>query len=67
MDKAKAIELLGGTVSAAAAEVGVTPSAVTQWPDPLPQRIEDRVLAAIARKHLAPELIGGESTAVKAA
>lgn len=60
MNKAKAIELLGGTVTAAAAAVGVTPSAVTQWPDELPGRIEDRVLAALARKHLPPDLIGQE-------
>lgn len=58
MNKAKAIELLGGTVTAAAAAVGVTPSAITQWPDELPGRIEDRVLAALARKHLPPGLIG---------
>jgi len=58
MNKAKAIELLGGTVTTAAAAVGVTPSAITQWPDELPGRLEDRVLAALARKHLPPALIG---------
>jgi hypothetical protein len=50
MDKSEAIRLLGGTISAAAAAVGVSPSAISQWPDPLPKRIEDRVLAALARK-----------------
>jgi hypothetical protein len=50
MEKAKAIELLGGTVTAAAKEVGVSYQAVDKWPDPLPQRIVDRVLAAVARK-----------------
>lgn len=58
MNKATAIELLGGTVSSAAEQVGVSASAVSQWPDELPERIADRVLAAMARKHLPPELIG---------
>src|SRR5574341_341986 len=58
MQKARAIELLGGTVTAAAQAIGVTPSAVTQWPDELPARIEDRVLAALARKHLPPAVLG---------
>jgi len=61
MDKSRAIELLGGSVASAADAVGVSVQAVSQWPDPLPQRIEDRVLAALARKHLGPELIGGEA------
>lgn len=60
MDKATAIRLLGGTVTAAAVEIGVTPSAIAQWPDALPPRLSDRVLAALARKHLAPELIGAD-------
>lgn len=50
--------MLGGTPTAAAAAVGVSPSAVSQWPDELPDRISDRVLAVMARKHLPPELIG---------
>lgn len=58
MDKAKAIELLGGTVTAAAEAIGVTYQAVEKWPDPLPDRIADRVVAAIARKHLPPHLLG---------
>lgn len=52
MRKSKAIELLGGTLSATATAIGVTPQAVMGWPDPLPRRIEDRVVAALARKHL---------------
>jgi hypothetical protein len=69
MEKAKAIELLGGTPKSAADAVGVTASAVSQWPDVLPARISDRVLAVLARKHLPPELIGGEApqTAARAA
>jgi hypothetical protein len=61
MRKAKAIELLGGTPAAAAKEVGVTYQAVDKWPDPLPRRIADRVLAAVARKHLPASLIGEEA------
>ncbi len=58
MLKSKAIQLLGGTPTAAAAAIGVTPSAVSQWPPVLPPAIEDRVVAALARKHLPPELLG---------
>ena len=58
MNKSTAIQLLGGTVVSAAKEVGVSPSAVSQWPDQLPERVADRVLAALARKHLPPELLG---------
>lgn len=58
MLKSRAIELLGGTVTSTAQAIGVSPSAVTQWPDELPDRIADRVLAVQARKHLPPELLG---------
>ena len=58
MLKSKAIELLGGTIAAAAEAVRVTYQAVDKWPDELPPRIEDRVLAALARKHLPPHLLG---------
>lgn len=58
MHKSKAIELLGGTIAAAADAIGISYQAVNQWPDELPDRIQDRVLAVIARKHLSPELIG---------
>jgi hypothetical protein len=50
MNKAEAIRLLGGTVSAAAEAVGVTSQAVGQWPDLLPKRIADRVEAALWRR-----------------
>lgn len=60
MRKQKAIELLGGTVAAAASAIGVTYQAVDKWPDVLPDRIADRVVAVLARKHLAPEMIGDE-------
>ena len=49
MDKSQAINLLGGNTTAAAKAVGVKPQAVSNWPDPLPQRIADRVQAALWR------------------
>lgn len=58
MDKTTAIKLLGGSASAVAREIGITPQAVGQWPDVLPAAIADRVQAAIARKHLPPETLG---------
>lgn len=66
MLKTKAIELLGGSPAAVARAVGVSTQAVSQWPDTLPERIADRVLAALARKHLPPEVIG-ESAPTEAA
>ncbi len=50
MQKAKAIELLGGSIGAAAEAIGVSYQAVNQWPEELPRRIEDRVLAYLYRK-----------------
>jgi len=58
MKKSKAIDLLGGTVASAALQARVSRSAVSQWPEDLPPRITDRVLAALARRHLDPGLIG---------
>lgn len=49
MLKTEAIAQLGGTVASAAAAVGVTYQAVDKWPDLLPQRIADRVQAALWR------------------
>lgn len=60
MLKAKAIELLGGTVALAAKALDISYQAVDKWPDPLPDRIADRVVAHVARKHLPPDLIGAE-------
>ena len=51
MNKAKAIELLGGTAEAAR-RLGVSYQAVNKWPDELPPRIADRIVAALAREHL---------------
>ncbi len=50
MLKTEAIELLGGSIPAAAEAIGVTYQAVDKWPDELPARITDRVQAALWRK-----------------
>lgn len=62
MHKQKALELLGGTVSSAAAALGVSYEAVHKWPDVLPNRIAERVMGVYAKDKL-PELatIGKES------
>lgn len=49
MTKTEAIELLGGTVSAAAKVIGISYQAVDKWPDDLPDRLVDRVQAALWR------------------
>lgn len=61
MLKTKAIELLGGSVASTADAIGVSYQAVDKWPDTLPPRISDRVMAAIARRHLSPQLLGIEA------
>ena len=50
MNKAEAIEQLGGSIPAAAKAIGVSYQAVNQWPEVLPSRIVDRVQAALYRK-----------------
>lgn len=64
MTKTEAIQLLGGTVSAAAQAIGVSSSAVSLWPDELPARIADRVQAALWRQAQAN---AGQSVEQKAA
>jgi len=54
MKKADAIRQLGGSVVAAADAIGITPQAISLWPDELPPRIADRVQAALWRKAQAP-------------
>ena len=50
MKKTVAIELLGGSTVKAAKLIGaITPSAISQWPEDLPPRLVDRVIAACAR------------------
>lgn len=48
MQKTQAIELLGG-VTCAAEAIGINPQAISQWPDELPSRLQDRVVAALMR------------------
>jgi len=50
MNKTDAIRLLGGTAAAAAKAIGISPAAVSLWPDVLPARIADRVQAALWRQ-----------------
>jgi transcriptional repressor of cell division inhibition gene dicB len=50
MTKTEAINLLGGTVPAAARAIGCTYQAVDKWPEQLPPRIADRVQAALWRQ-----------------
>lgn len=64
MLKTEAIAMLGGTPTAAAEAIGITPQAVSDWPDVLSSRISDRVYAALARKqlkHQAEPAAAGES------
>jgi hypothetical protein len=54
MDKQTAMALMNCSPADAARELGVTSSAISQWPDegPLPASAENRVLAWLAKKHL---------------
>jgi len=52
MNKALALDLIGGTPKLAAKAIGVSRSAIAQWPDALPPKLSDRVLAAWARAHV---------------
>lgn len=63
MKKSEAIALLGGSVSEAAKAIGINPQAVTQWPEELPARIADRVVAALARRILPPAMLGAAPVA----
>ncbi len=49
MLKQTAIEMLGGSNTSAARAIGITPQAVSMWPDVLTRMIEDRVMAASMR------------------
>jgi hypothetical protein len=65
MLKQKAIDLLGGSVAKAAEAIGISSQAISLWPEVLPPRVADRVVAAVARKHLPPELLGEEPRQVQ--
>ena len=49
MTKQEAIQKLGGTPTAAARKIGITVSAISQWPEVLPPKLLDRVQAALFR------------------
>lgn len=49
MKKTTALTLLGGTDAAAARALGCTRQNIHQWPDELPRRVADRVIAARVR------------------
>ena len=49
MKKTRAIRLLGGSVAKAAEAVGTSSSAISQWPEKLPPRLVDRVIAGCLR------------------
>ena len=53
MTKDEAIALLGGTTTAAGRALGITHSAVSQWADPLPPRVLDRIHAYLYRQQMA--------------
>jgi len=53
MDKKQVIKFFGTQMNLARA-VGITASSAAAWPDPLPRRIEDRVIAACLRNGLDP-------------
>lgn len=57
MPKANAIQLLGGSVSAAAKTMRVSRTAVMNWPDTLSRRVSERVVGVVARKYLPPEIL----------
>ncbi len=52
MQKTQAIELLGGSITAAAKAIGISYQAVNKWPDELPPRIADRVYAVWGKKNM---------------
>lgn len=62
MLKSKAIELLGGSTGTAASAIGVSYQAVDKWPEELPDRIVDRVIAALVRqgKPVPSDLVAAE-------
>ena len=52
MTKAEAVQLFGNKNRLAIA-VGISRQAISQWPDILPARLADRVIAAASRKGIA--------------
>ncbi len=63
MQKQKAIEILGGTITLAAKALKISYQAIDHWPDPLPDRVADRVVAYVARKKF-PDLLDSHGITV---
>ena len=57
MEKKEALRVFG-TASALARAMGVTRSAVSQWPEKLTPRVGDRVIAAALRSGINPDIFG---------
>jgi len=49
MKKITALTLLGGNTVRVGARIGCTGAAIRKWPEDLPARLVDRVIAAIVR------------------
>jgi len=49
LKKSDAVDLLGGNATAAARNLGVDRKTVYNWPEDLPQRVEDQVRGALLR------------------
>lgn len=62
MRKADVINFFDDSRSVLAEAVGITPQGVSDWPDELPPRIQDRVIAAAVRTgrpiHTRPDIFG---------
>lgn len=67
MNKAQAIQQLGGSIPAAAKAIGVSYQAVNQWPEALPPRIVDRVQAALWRMQQAKPVTQPQEVAAASA
>lgn len=52
MNKIQAKTLLGGTGADVARRLGITRSAVSRWPDPLPPRVRREVIGAAVEQGL---------------
>lgn len=62
MEKKTAVSIFG-TQAAMARALGITPQAVHQWPDPLPQSYVDRVVGAAIRMGKLPQLLSIQEVA----
>lgn len=63
MHKTEALQLLGGTASEAAKLIGVTPQAISGWPEELTPALRDRVQAALFRMKHAQDVAKATKTA----